>query len=62
MRRKIDSFSIKPYYAFNSVFWKGVYAADILQLLERGERLLQPPAATIDVYMLLIKCKLDILN
>jgi len=30
---------------------------DIQQLLEKGERLPQPPICTIDVYMLMIKCK-----
>lgn len=38
--------------------FQGVRAVDMLSLLERGERLLQPPTATIDIYMILIKCKL----
>ncbi|XP_076823568.1 epidermal growth factor receptor-like isoform X3 [Clavelina lepadiformis] len=36
--------------------YEGVRAVEVLSLLERGDRLQQPPTATIDVYMLLIKC------
>lgn len=44
------TFGQKPY--------DGVKARDIAILLERGERLSQPSISTIDVYMIMIKCKL----
>jgi len=34
-----------------------VRAIDIVTLLEKGERLAQPSICTIDVYMIMIKCK-----
>jgi len=34
-----------------------VRATDIVMLLEKGERLPQPSICTIDVYMIMIKCK-----
>ena len=43
------TFGQKPY--------DGVKAKDIASLLERGERLSQPTISTIDVYMIMIKCK-----
>nr|CAB3241376.1 EGFR1 epidermal growth factor receptor precursor [Phallusia mammillata] len=36
--------------------YDGVRAVEMLSLLERGERLPQPASATIDIYMVLIKC------
>ena len=44
------TFGGKPY--------EGVRARDVPDLLEKGERLPQPPICTIDVYMLMVKCKL----
>ena len=38
--------------------YENVRAREIPDLLEKGERLPQPPIATIDVYMIMIKCKL----
>lgn len=43
------TFGQKPY--------DGVKARDIAILLERGERLNQPTISTIDIYMIMIKCK-----
>jgi Protein tyrosine and serine/threonine kinase len=37
--------------------YENVSALNMLDLLEKGERLSQPPICTIDVYMVLIKCK-----
>jgi len=37
--------------------YEDVRALDIPSYLERGTRLAQPAVCTIDVYMILIKCK-----
>lgn len=36
--------------------YENVRARDVPDLLEKGERLPQPPICTIDVYMIMIKC------
>ncbi len=41
---------------FGSKPYDGVRARDVPDLLEKGERLPQPPICTIDVYMLMVKC------
>lgn len=43
------TFGGKPY--------DGIPAREIPELLEKGERLLRPPACTLDVYMVLVKCE-----
>ncbi|XP_032821647.1 receptor tyrosine-protein kinase erbB-4-like isoform X1 [Petromyzon marinus] len=45
---ELMTFGGKPY--------DGVPARDIPELLEKGERLTQPPICTIDVYMIMVKC------
>ncbi|XP_022103983.1 epidermal growth factor receptor-like isoform X2 [Acanthaster planci] len=45
---ELMTFGGKPY--------DGVRARDVPDLLEKGERLQQPPISTIDVYMLMVKC------
>lgn len=42
------TFGAKPY--------DGIPAREIPDLLEKGERLPQPPICTIDVYMIMVKC------
>lgn len=42
------TFGAKPY--------EGIPAREIPDLLEKGERLPQPPICTIDVYMIMVKC------
>ena len=37
--------------------YENVRARDVPELLEKGERLPQPHICTIDVYMIMIKCK-----
>jgi hypothetical protein len=37
--------------------YENIRACDMLDNLEKGERLSQPAICTIDVYMILIKCK-----
>ncbi len=37
--------------------YENVRAKDVPDLLEKGERLPQPSMCTIDVYMIMIKCK-----
>lgn len=37
--------------------YENIVARDIPNLLEKGERLPQPAICTIDVYMIMIKCK-----
>lgn len=44
------TFGTKPY--------DGIPASEIAAVLEKGERLPQPPICTIDVYMIMVKCKL----
>lgn len=44
------TFGTKPY--------DGIPANEIAGVLEKGERLPQPPICTIDVYMIMVKCKL----
>ena len=44
---------------FGSKPYDGIPASDIAGVLEKGERLPQPPICTIDVYMIMVKCKLD---
>uniref|UniRef100_A0A667YMV4 Receptor protein-tyrosine kinase n=1 Tax=Myripristis murdjan TaxID=586833 RepID=A0A667YMV4_9TELE len=41
---------------FGSKPYDGIPASDIASVLERGERLPQPPVCTIDVYMIMVKC------
>ncbi|XP_030830511.1 receptor tyrosine-protein kinase erbB-4 isoform X4 [Strongylocentrotus purpuratus] len=45
---ELMTFGGKPY--------EGVKAREVPELLERGERLPQPPICTIDIYMLMVKC------
>uniref|UniRef100_A0A8C4QW65 receptor protein-tyrosine kinase n=2 Tax=Eptatretus burgeri TaxID=7764 RepID=A0A8C4QW65_EPTBU len=45
---ELMTFGGKPY--------DGIAARDIPDLLEKGERLPQPPICTIDVYMIMVKC------
>ncbi|XP_068184780.1 receptor tyrosine-protein kinase erbB-4-like [Antennarius striatus] len=45
---EIMTFGGKPY--------DGISTRDIPDLLEKGERLPQPPVCTIDVYMVMVKC------
>lgn len=52
---ELMTFGAKPY--------DGIPAREIPDLLEKGERLPQPPICTIDVYMIMVKCKkLGIVN
>ena len=46
---ELMTFGGKPY--------DGVSTRDIPDLLEKGERLPQPPICTIDVYMVMVKCR-----
>ncbi|XP_055007179.1 melanoma receptor tyrosine-protein kinase-like [Boleophthalmus pectinirostris] len=41
---------------FGSKPYDGIPASEICSVLERGERLPQPPICTIDVYMIMVKC------
>uniref|UniRef100_A0A3Q1BMD8 Receptor protein-tyrosine kinase n=1 Tax=Amphiprion ocellaris TaxID=80972 RepID=A0A3Q1BMD8_AMPOC len=41
---------------FGSKPYDGIPASEIALVLERGERLPQPPVCTIDVYMIMVKC------
>ncbi|KAK5919700.1 hypothetical protein CgunFtcFv8_023572 [Champsocephalus gunnari] len=41
---------------FGSKPYDGIPASDIAGVLEKGERLPQPPICTIDVYMIMVKC------
>ncbi|XP_074549435.1 melanoma receptor tyrosine-protein kinase-like isoform X2 [Halichoeres trimaculatus] len=41
---------------FGSKPYDGIPASEISSVLERGERLPQPPVCTIDVYMIMVKC------
>uniref|UniRef100_A0A8C6WLY2 Receptor protein-tyrosine kinase n=1 Tax=Neogobius melanostomus TaxID=47308 RepID=A0A8C6WLY2_9GOBI len=41
---------------FGSKPYDGIPAVEISSVLERGERLPQPPICTIDVYMIMVKC------
>nr|XP_046228029.1 melanoma receptor tyrosine-protein kinase-like isoform X2 [Scatophagus argus] len=45
---EVMTFGSKPY--------DGIPAGKVTSVLERGERLPQPPICTIDVYMLMVKC------
>ncbi|XP_024136002.1 melanoma receptor tyrosine-protein kinase [Oryzias melastigma] len=45
---EVMTFGSKPY--------DGIAASEIASVLERGERLPQPPICTIDVYMIMVKC------
>lgn len=46
---ELMTFGTKPY--------DGIPASEIAGVLEKGERLPQPPISTIDVYMIMVKCK-----
>lgn len=46
---ELMTFGGKPY--------DGIPTREIPDLLEKGERLPQPPICTIDVYMVMVKCK-----
>ncbi|KAG8009668.1 Melanoma receptor tyrosine-protein kinase [Nibea albiflora] len=41
---------------FGSKPYDGIPASEIAMVLERGDRLPQPPICTIDVYMIMVKC------
>ncbi|XP_070784140.1 melanoma receptor tyrosine-protein kinase-like isoform X5 [Enoplosus armatus] len=41
---------------FGSKPYDGIPASEIASVLERGDRLPQPPICTIDVYMIMVKC------
>ncbi|XP_072296981.1 epidermal growth factor receptor [Eucyclogobius newberryi] len=45
---ELMTFGTKPY--------DGISASEIAGVLEKGERLPQPPICTIDVYMIMVKC------
>ncbi|KAJ8378162.1 hypothetical protein AAFF_G00245480 [Aldrovandia affinis] len=45
---ELMTFGLKPY--------DGIAASEIAGVLEKGERLPQPPICTIDVYMIMVKC------
>ncbi|KAM6920355.1 epidermal growth factor receptor [Lycodopsis pacificus] len=45
---ELMTFGTKPY--------DGIPACEIARVLEKGERLPQPPICTIDVYMIMVKC------
>ncbi|XP_030258084.1 epidermal growth factor receptor [Sparus aurata] len=45
---ELMTFGTKPY--------DGIPASEIARVLEKGERLPQPPICTIDVYMIMVKC------
>ncbi|XP_053570529.1 epidermal growth factor receptor isoform X2 [Bombina bombina] len=45
---ELMTFGLKPY--------DGIPASEISTILEKGERLPQPPICTIDVYMIMVKC------
>ena len=42
---------------FGSKPYDGIPASEISTVLEKGERLPQPPICTIDVYMIMVKCE-----
>lgn len=46
---ELMTFGLKPY--------DGIPASEISSVLEQGERLPQPPVCTIDLYMIMVKCK-----
>lgn len=46
---ELMTFGLKPY--------DGIPASEISSVLERGERLPHPPICTIDLYMIMVKCK-----
>ncbi|KAJ3611689.1 hypothetical protein NHX12_021703 [Muraenolepis orangiensis] len=41
---------------FGSRPYEGISASEVSSVLERGDRLPQPPICTIDVYMIMVKC------
>ncbi|XP_074484735.1 melanoma receptor tyrosine-protein kinase-like [Sebastes fasciatus] len=43
---------------FGSKPYDGIPAGEVASVLERGDRLPQPPICTIDVYMIMVKCKM----
>lgn len=42
---------------FGSEPYAGIHLSEVPDLLEKGERLSQPQICTIDVYMVMVKCK-----
>lgn len=42
---------------FGSKPYEGIPASEISSVLEKGERLPQPPICTIDVYIIMVKCE-----
>lgn len=46
------TFGGKPY--------DGIPAREVPDILEKGERLPQPPICTIDVYIVMVKCETDL--
>lgn len=51
---ELMTFGEKPY--------DGIPNREIPDILEKGERLAQPPTCTIDVYMVMVKCRSQSLN
>lgn len=44
-------------YTYGQRPYENVTARDVPKLLQTGERLPQPVICTIDVYMIMVKCK-----
>lgn len=42
---------------FGSKPYNSIPASEIASVLERGDRLPQPPSCTIEVYMIMLNCK-----
>ena len=53
----ISGVTVWELFTYGSRPYEHVRARDVPDLLEKGERLPQPAICTIDVYMIMIKCK-----
>ncbi|XP_078198599.1 epidermal growth factor receptor isoform X2 [Callithrix jacchus] len=52
----ISGVTVWELMTFGSKPYDGIPASEISSILEKGERLPQPPICTIDVYMIMVKC------
>jgi hypothetical protein len=53
---RVTGVTLWEIFTFGERPFENVRARDIVEMLERGERLSHPHICTIDVYMVMVKC------
>jgi len=55
---RVSGVTLWELFTYGQRPYESVRAQDMCSILEKGERLPQPAICTIDVYMLMVKCRL----